>query len=57
MEQYQCSRCGYIYTPERGRPRENIAEETPFNDLPSDWVCPFCGVSKNYFYLRENSNQ
>ena len=23
--------------------------ETPFEDLPEDWVCPLCGVDKSHF--------
>lgn len=33
-----CTVCGYVYD-----------EETPFEDLPDDWVCPLCGVDKSFF--------
>ncbi len=33
-----CTVCGYVYD-----------EETPFEELPEDWVCPLCGVDKSYF--------
>jgi len=38
---YKCEVCGYIYDDE--------VEETKFEDLPSDWVCPLCGVGKEMF--------
>lgn len=38
---YQCSICGYIY--------DDSKEEIPFLELPDDWVCPRCGVGKEYF--------
>ena len=51
MEKYQCSVCGYIYEPENGDQENNIQPGTSFNDLPFDWTCPVCGVSKDDFYL------
>ena len=33
-----CTVCGYVYDG-----------ETPFEDLPEDWVCPLCGVDKSHF--------
>ena len=53
MEFYGCKSCaisnheitnlvgGYIYDDE--------VEETKFEDLPADWVCPLCGVGKDMF--------
>ncbi len=46
---YQCGPCGYIYDPAEGDPDSGIAPGTPFEDLPDDWVCPVCGVSKDMF--------
>ena len=46
---YVCSVCGYIYDPEQGDPESNIKPGTLFMDLPDDWVCPICGVSKDQF--------
>ena len=42
MKDYLCIVCGYIYHPEENK---NI----PFKNLPSDWVCPLCGVGKADF--------
>ncbi len=47
---YQCSVCGFIYDPEEGDPDSGIAPGTPFEDIPDDWYCPVCGVSKKDFY-------
>lgn len=44
-----CSACGYVYDPAVGDPDNGIKEGTSFNDLPDDWVCPVCGVSKDEF--------
>ncbi|MCD5425144.1 MAG: rubredoxin [Methanosarcinaceae archaeon] len=49
MTRYRCSACGYVYDPEIGDPDADIAKGTEFKDLPSDWVCPVCGVDKSYF--------
>lgn len=49
MDKYECIACGYIYDPEVGDPDAGIAPDTPFEDLPEDWVCPDCGVGKDQF--------
>lgn len=49
MAKYQCSVCGYVYDPERGDPENDIAPGTAFEELPSYWVCPVCGASKDEF--------
>ncbi|MDX9907559.1 MAG: rubredoxin [Bacteroidales bacterium] len=46
---YQCKICGYIYDPEEGDPHAGIAPGTAFEDIPDDWVCPICGVTKKDF--------
>ena len=46
---YRCKVCGYIYDPEKGDPDGGIAPGTEFEDIPDDWVCPVCGVSKDMF--------
>ena len=40
-KQYECNLCGYIY--------DNSKEPVNFNDLPEDWTCPVCGVTKSEF--------
>lgn len=48
-QKYQCAVCSYIYDPAVGDPDSGIAPGTPFADIPDDWVCPICGVSKDQF--------
>lgn len=45
MKQYVCGVCGYIY---------DEAEDGPWEDLPEDWKCPWCGAGKDAF--REKSD-
>lgn len=49
MTKYQCTICGYVYEPELGDPDGGIAPGTPFEDIPDDWNCPVCGVTKSEF--------
>jgi len=46
---YICVNCGYIYDPEKGDPGSGIVPGTAFDDLPDDWICPLCYVSKDQF--------
>jgi len=49
MDKYVCQVCGYTYDPDNGDPDSGINPGTRFEDLPSDWVCPLCGASKDMF--------
>lgn len=49
MEKWECLVCGYIYDPAVGDSTQNIKPGTKFEDLPEDWVCPECGVTKDNF--------
>jgi rubredoxin len=49
MDKYVCTACGYIYDPAIGDTDNGIPAGTSFDDLPDDWVCPECGVGKEYF--------
>ncbi len=53
MSKYVCNTCGYEYDPEAGDEDGGIAAGTPFEDIPDDWVCPVCGVSKSDFSIEE----
>ncbi len=53
MEKYECMVCGYVYDPEIGDEENGIKAGTLFEDLPDDWVCPDCGVSKDEFEVVE----
>ena len=45
---FECP-CGYVYDPEEGDFQTGIEPGTLFEDLPEDWVCPWCGAEKEYF--------
>mgnify|MGYP003457395487 FL=1 len=49
MEKWTCIVCGYVYDEAVGDLDSGIAPGTKFEDLPDDWVCPVCGVSKDQF--------
>ena len=49
MEKWTCIVCGYVYDEAVGDLDSGIAPGTKFEDLPDDWVCPVCGVSKADF--------
>ena len=54
MKKYVCSVCGYVYDPAAGDPDSGIQPGPPFEDIPDDWVCPLCGVSKDDFEPAED---
>ena len=57
MKKYYCNPCGYTYDPEKGDPEHGIKPGTAFEDLPADWCCPICGVTKDMFQpVIENYN-
>jgi rubredoxin len=49
MPKYKCKVCGYVYDPTEGDIDSGIAPGTAFTDIPNDWVCPVCGISKADF--------
>ncbi len=51
MKQWMCGPCGMIYDETLGMPQDGIAPGTPFEDIPDDWACPDCGVTKSDFFL------
>jgi rubredoxin len=53
LKKYRCIPCGYIYDPEIGDPDGGIAPGTAFEDIPDDWQCPICFVSKDEFEVVE----
>jgi rubredoxin len=54
MQKYLCGPCGYIYDPAEGDPDSGIAPGTAFEDIPEDWCCPICGVTKEDFVPYED---
>lgn len=49
MKKHMCLVCGYVYDEGIGDKSQHIEPKTLFNNLPDDWVCPDCHVSKNNF--------
>ncbi|MBO1223096.1 MAG: rubredoxin [Candidatus Scalindua sediminis] len=49
MAKWLCNVCGYIYDPQKGDVMGGIPPDTPFEDLPDEWVCPSCGANKETF--------
>lgn len=47
--QFICDACGYIYDEALGDPDSGLPPGTRFADIPDDWVCPLCGVTKADF--------
>lgn len=46
---HRCLVCGYIYNEDEGDPSQDIKPNTPFEELPDDWLCPICSVTKDQF--------
>jgi rubredoxin---NAD+ reductase len=53
MKKYICQLCGYIYDETQGDPDSGLAPGTTFEQIPDDWSCPDCGVTKDMFELYE----
>ena len=51
--EYLCKACGYVYNERDGDVDGGLAPRTRFEDIPEDWYCPICGVSKADFVLVE----
>ena len=50
-KKYECVICGYIYDEAKGIPEDGIPPGTLWKDIPEDWECPDCGISKSEFDL------
>ncbi|MCF0143522.1 MAG: rubredoxin [Firmicutes bacterium] len=48
-QKYCCKACDYVYNPQKGDLEGNISPGLKFADLPENWICPKCGVGKEYF--------
>lgn len=46
---YICDVCGWVYDEAEGLPEAGIAPGTKFQELPEDFECPLCYVSKDQF--------
>ena len=47
--QFICHACGWIYDEAEGDADSGLAPGTRFKDIPEDWACPLCGVTKADF--------
>jgi rubredoxin len=50
---FVCIVCGFVYEEYAGDPEHGIKPGTPWADVPADWTCPECGVSKVDFEMVE----
>ena len=48
-----CRACGLIYDEAKGDADSGLAPGTRFDDIPGDWACPLCGVTKADFEPHE----
>lgn len=48
-EIYICKACGLIYDEAKGDEDSGLLPGTRFADIPDDWACPLCGVTKADF--------
>lgn len=53
FKKYECVICGFIYDEAEGLPDDGIKPGTLWADVPEDWECPDCGISKSDFDLYE----
>jgi rubredoxin len=50
---YQCGTCGFIYDEAEGLPDEGFPPGTRWADIPDDWICPDCSMTKAQFEMVE----
>lgn len=48
---WQCILCGFIYDEAKGLPEDGIEPGTYWENIPDDWYCPDCGISKSDFEM------
>ena len=53
MKSYLCIVCGLVYEEAQGWPDDGIPPGTKWGDVPDNWECPDCGVSKSDFEMIE----
>ncbi len=51
FRKWECVICGFIYDEALGLPDHGIAPGTRWKDVPEDFECPDCGISKFDFDL------
>ena len=53
FKKYKCIVCDYVYDEENGDADSGLKPGTRFEDIPADWNCPECGVTKTFLELIE----
>ena len=53
MKTYVCVVCGHIYEEAVGDPAHGIAPGTLWADVPDNWICEGCAVTKADFVLQD----
>ncbi|EIF44514.1 rubredoxin [Zhongshania aliphaticivorans] len=53
FKKWECVICGFVYDEAEGWPDDGIAAGTAWADVPEDWECPDCGISKFDFDMVE----
>ncbi|NLK38734.1 MAG: rubredoxin [Clostridiales bacterium] len=56
MNKYVCTVCGFIYDEEEGDLDSDIEPGTLWEEVPDEYVCPMCGVGKEFFELDEETD-
>lgn len=46
LREWICRVCGWVYDEAAGDADSGLAPGTRYEDIPDDWACPICGVSK-----------
>lgn len=49
FRRFICRACGLVYDEAVGDADSGLAPGTRFEDIPDDWACPLCGVTKADF--------
>lgn len=49
FRQFICRACGYVYDEAKGDPDGGLPPGTRYEEIPDDWACPLCGVTKAEF--------
>ncbi len=50
FRKWTCAVCDYVYDEAAGDPDHGLAPGTRYAEIPDDWSCPDCGVTKADFY-------
>ena len=53
FRKWECVICGFIYDEALGLPDHGIAPGTRWEEVPEDFECPDCAISKFDFDLME----